>query len=155
MVDSLSLIYSELWRFQIPEFALFRNSQVTVSSGYPKLLLKFENLHIGRREIITTLKNADLGCIHERDITGGTKKDYPRFDNAEGVCYGHWKFGDHCPEWCEYNTNDNNKSICAVVIKNMVTNVLRKNSPNGPNLCYLHGYQKQKCSVRNITGVAT
>ena len=37
MVDSLNLIYSELWKFQIPEFAQFRNSQVMVSSGYPEI----------------------------------------------------------------------------------------------------------------------
>ena len=37
MVDSLNPIYSELWRLQIPEFALFRDSQVTVSSGYPEI----------------------------------------------------------------------------------------------------------------------
>ena len=32
MIDSLSLIYSDLWPMQIPDFALFRNSRVTVSS---------------------------------------------------------------------------------------------------------------------------
>ena len=37
MIDSLSPIYSELWRLQIPEFALFRNSQITVSSGDPEI----------------------------------------------------------------------------------------------------------------------
>ena len=37
MVDSLSRIYSELWRFQIPGFELFRNIQVTLSSGYPEI----------------------------------------------------------------------------------------------------------------------
>ena len=38
MVDSGSPMFSELWRLQIPEFALFRNSRlVTVSSGYPEI----------------------------------------------------------------------------------------------------------------------
>ena len=37
MVDSLSPIYSELWHLQIPEFALFSNSLVTVSSGYHEI----------------------------------------------------------------------------------------------------------------------
>jgi len=36
MVDCVSPIYSELWRLEIPEFALFRNSQVTVSLDYPE-----------------------------------------------------------------------------------------------------------------------
>ena len=42
--------------------------------------------------------NADLGRIHEKDVTCGTKGIFsrPRFDNAEGVCYDDRKFGDKC-----------------------------------------------------------
>ena len=56
MVDSLNPIYSELWWLQIPEFALFRNSQVTVSSSYRKI----REFATAITQIISDLENQPL-----------------------------------------------------------------------------------------------